>query len=124
MADTKTKDFNEYLLENVKAVREETRDFKNDLTKRMDGLEKHMDRIENRMDKLDEKIDKLSEKLDTSMKEMRTEINSSLKEIRELVASSQKDIHALERYNSFLTSALVSAFVTTILCVLLHGKGL
>ena len=73
----KTKDFSEYLLENVQAAREETREFKKDINKRMDDLNKRMDRIETRMDKRDK----------------------------------------------LLTSAFVSAFVTTICWILIHWRG-
>ncbi len=45
MADGKTKDFDEYLLENVQAARQKMRDFKIDINKRMDGIEKRMDRL-------------------------------------------------------------------------------
>lgn len=112
MAEDKVKNFNEYLLENVQAVRDETRQFKQDIGKRMDGLEKRMDRIETRMDKLEDKLDKLSDKLDTS-----------LKEIRQLVAESQKDIRNPKRHNDMLTSVVVSAIVTSICCLLIHWKG-
>lgn len=98
MAEDKVKNFNEYLLENVQAVRDETRQFKQDIGKRMD--------------KLEDKLDKLSDKLDTS-----------LKEIRQLVAESQKDIRNPKRHNDMLTSAVVSAIVTSICCLLIHWKG-
>ena len=123
MAEDKVKNFNEYLLENVQAVRDETRQFKQDISKRMDGLEKRMDRLETRMDKLEDKLDKLSDKLDTSLKEMNSKLDTSLKEIRQLVAESQKDIRHLERHNDILTSAVVSAIVTSICCLLIHWKG-
>ena len=109
MSEEKTKNFNEYLLENVQAAREETREFKNDINKRMDGLEKRMDRIENRMDKLEDKIDKLSDKLDTSMKE-----------IRQLVAESQKEIHSSTRHSQVLTSTIVSIVIVVLYSILNH----
>lgn len=116
MSSDKTKDFNEYLLENVQAAREETRDFKQDINKRMDelgkrmdGLEKRMDRIETRMDKLEDKIDRLSDKLD-----------SSLKEIRELVAQSQKDIRSTTQHSQILTSTIVSIVIVVIFSMLNH----
>ena len=104
MSNEQTKNFNEYLLENVQASREETREFKNDLNKRMDELGKRMDRIELRMDKLEDKFDKLSEKLDSSMKE-----------IRELVAQSQKDIRSTTQYSQILIPAIVSTIVFVII---------
>lgn len=73
---------------NGKVASEETREFKNDINKR---------------------INKIEEKIEDSTKE---------------IFSLKKDIRALERYNGLLTSALVSAFVTIISCVLLHWKGL
>ena len=109
MAETKIKDFNEYLLENIQATRDEVRESKNDLNKRMDELGKRMDRIETRMDKLEDKIDKLSDKLDSSMKEL-----------RELVAASQKEIHATTRHSQILTSTIVS-IVVVVLFALLKG---
>ena len=109
MTEPKTKDFNEYLLENVQAAREETREFKNDINKRMDGIEKRMDRIENRMDKLEDKIDKLSDKLDTSMKE-----------IRELVTSSQKEMNSSMRHSQILTSTIVSLVIVIIASFIIH----
>lgn len=127
MADVKTKDFNEYLLENIQAAREETREFKNDINKRMDRIELRMDKLENkidvtrqelnqrmdkmesRMDKMDEKIDKLAEKLDSSMKE-----------IRDLVAASQKDIRSSERHSQILTSTIVSIVIVVLYSILNH----
>ena len=100
MPTEKTKDFSEYLLENVQTAREETREFKKDLGQRMD-------RIEQRMDKLDEKIDNLAEKLDSSMKE-----------IRDLVAASQKDIRNSERHSQILTSTIVSIVIVVIFSML------
>lgn len=105
MADVKTKDFNEYLLENIQAAREETREFKNDINKRMN-------RIELRVDKLDDKIDKLSEKLDSSMKE-----------IRDLVAASQKDIRSSERHSQILTSTIISIVIVVLYSILNHYSG-
>ncbi len=96
MAEDKVKNFNEYLLENVQAVRDETRQFKQDIGKRMD--------------KLEDKLDKLSDKLDTS-----------LKEIRQLVAESQKDIRSTERHSQILTSTIVS-IVVVVLFALLKGQ--
>lgn len=102
IADVKTKDFNEYLLENVQAAREEIREF-------MDNLDKRMDRIERRMDKLDEKIDKLAEKLDSSMKK-----------IRDLVMASQKDIRSSEQHSQILTSTIVSIVIVVLYSILNH----
>ncbi|MBE8953600.1 MAG: hypothetical protein SR1Q7_10735 [Quinella sp. 1Q7] len=109
MSDTKTKDFNEYLMESVQAARNETRETKQDLGKRMDELGKRMDRIESRMDKLEDKIDKLSDKLDASMKEM-----------RDLVAQSQKDIRSTTQHSQILTMTVISIVVVVISTFLTH----
>lgn len=110
------KNFNESLMEQIKIVRDENRETKRDLNKRMDelgkrmdGIDKRMDRIETRMDKLENKIDKLSDKLD-----------SSLKEIRDLVVESQKDIRNSERHSQILTSTIVSIVVVVLLSFLNH----
>ena len=132
VAEDNVKNFNEYLLENVQAVRDETRQFKQDISKRMDGLDKRMDRLETRMDKLEDKLDKLSDKLDTSLKEMNSKLDTSLKEmnskldtslkeIRQLVAESQKDIRSTERHSQILTSTIVS-IVVVVLFTLLKGQ--
>ena len=145
MADVKVKDFNEYLLENVKAAREETREFKNDigkrmdglesrlevtrqdLDKRMDGLEKRMDRLENRMDKLEDKIEttrrelnQRMDKLDARIDKFEEKLDSSMKEIRDLVAASQKDIRSSERHSQILISTIVSLVVVVLCSILLH----
>ena len=125
VAEDNVKNFNEYLLENVQAVRDETRQFKQDISKRMDGLDKRMDKLEDKLDKLSDKLDtslkEMNSKLDTSLKEMNSKLDTSLKEIRQLVAESQKDIRSTERHSQILTSTIVS-IVVVVLFTLLKGQ--
>ena len=90
-------------MENVQAARDETREFKKDINKRIDI-------IETRMDKLEDKFDKLSDKLDSSMKE-----------IRDLVTSSQKEINSSMRHSQVLTATVISIVVVVIASFLIHG---
>lgn len=127
MSNEKTKDFNEYLLENVQAAREETREFKKDINKRMDGLEKRMDELDKRMDRIETRMDKLEDKVETTRRELNQRMNrleekldSSLKEIRDLVAESRKDIRSTTQHSQILTSTIVSV-VVVVLFTLLRG---
>lgn len=48
------------------------------------------------------------------------ELENSVKELRKLLAAAQQDIRGLERFNSMLTSGIVSAVVTTIFFLLIN----
>ncbi len=78
------KDFNEYIAENLRDTREEVREFKLDINKRMDGMERRMDRFEDKMESL------------------RTEIRAA-------TDTSQKEISASSRHSQVLTGTMVAA---------------
>ena len=143
MAETgKTIDFNEYVMENIKALREENREFKRDINKRMDGLDKRMDGIERRMDRLDDglretnkKIDALNEnfrttvddirkendrKIDALNENFRTTIDEIRKENRLLAETSQKEMRDSLRHSQILTSSVVSLVVVVLFTLLTH----
>lgn len=61
----------EYIIMQLRDLKEEFRDSRKELNARMD-------RLENRQDKLEEKIDKLADKIDSSMKHSQILVGSCL----------------------------------------------
>ena len=48
------------------------------------------------------------------------ELENSVKELRKMLVAAQQNIRDLERFNSMLTSGIVSAVVTTIFFLLIN----
>lgn len=58
----------DYILLQLKDLKEEFRDTRKELNARMDRLENRQDKLEDKIDKLSDKIDKLADKIDSSNK--------------------------------------------------------
>ena len=77
----------DYIIMQLKDLKEDFRDSRKDLSDRMDRLEARQDKLDARMDKLDAKIDALDKKFDDKFDKLSDKIDSSTKHSQILAGS-------------------------------------
>ena len=92
------------ILRAINNVRDDLKDFKNEMNRRWDENDKkweenqrELDKINKRIDKLEEKVDKLEEKVDKHHKEMCSAFDAYENSVENMYQNNKKRIIVLEK---------------------------